>query len=161
MFGNYFYFYFIFFWNLLGGRTTELWMSQFVFFSELYPIPSYFWWKFCENSFVVCENAFVVAENLVKIPSSTTRILSSFTNRAPRRPLRGWEIVQTHNVIPGGLDNIHSSFFFDEKKKRSLKKTKYWVIERITLNLPIDENLLEFSNPSLTLSERSVSSTKM
>ncbi len=55
---------------------------------------------------MVYKNYLVVAENLAKIPSSCTRIPSSFTNFAPWQQLRGWEIVETHNMIPGRLGNI-------------------------------------------------------
>ncbi len=56
-------------------------------------------------------NSFAVADNLVKIPSSATRISSSLTNHAPRDQLRGWKIVQTHNMILDRLGNIYSFEF--------------------------------------------------
>ncbi len=93
---------------------------------------------------MVYKNSFVVAENLAKFPSSSTRIPSRlqefllvyknsfsstripswFTNRAPRHQLRDWEIIQTHNMIPGGLGNIYSlKKFFLVKIKWTEKKT--------------------------------------
>ncbi len=80
-------------------------------------------WKFSENSFIVFENSFVVYKDSFVVYESCSPAST-----------RGWEIVQTHNIIPDRLGNIYSfkKIFFCENKMDSKKKLKYRVIRRIT-----------------------------